>query len=126
MPDFIVTEILRSDIYNPGKAALLLYYFQFKLLILSNIVAHCRNISAFLNVSALNRVDTNGNIIYNIYDRLNRMIRTSNYLFRLYIRQRRKSVSSSVRHESRYKSFPLLRGVSGFVQWTYLPAKQVL
>ena len=53
----------------------------------------CRKISAFLNVGALNCVDTNGNIIYNVYDRLNRIIRTSNYLFRLYIRQRRKSVS---------------------------------
>ena len=38
----------------------------------------CRKISAFLNVSALNCVDTNGNIVYNIYDRLNIMIRTSN------------------------------------------------
>ena len=102
-----------SDILNPNQSFLCYpHIFVFpELPILSNTVEVCRKISAFLNVSALNCVDTNGNIIYNMYDRLNRIIRTSNYLFRLYIRQRRKSVSSSVRHESRYKSFPLLRGI---------------
>ena len=64
--------------YRCSKHGNIISFFVLHRRFLSNTVKVCRKISAFLNVSALNRVDMNGNIIYNMYDRLNRMIRTSN------------------------------------------------
>ena len=78
VPDLIIIETRRRIFLIRIKAFFVIRIFSFFLncRFLSNTVEVRRKLSAFLNVSVLNRVDTNGNIVYNIYDRLNRMIRT--------------------------------------------------